>query len=295
MLLSMTGFGEAHCQQDGLAVAVEVRTVNGRFFKLVVRSGERYGSLEPQIEATVRKTIRRGTVQVNLRIDRQKSPEDFKINTKVLEGYRSQLESLRCQWELSHDVSLDSLLLLPGVVDEDAALIRIDASQDWPLIGRTLEAAMENLDRMRTEEGRAMAADLKTNCALVAASLEQVRRRAPLVVDAYRDRLEEKLKNTLAKYDVALDPSDVIKEVSLFSERGDISEEIVRLRSHLEQFDKIMGLPESSGRKLDFLSQEMFREANTIGSKAADVEIARQVIEIKAAVERIREMIQNIE
>jgi uncharacterized protein (TIGR00255 family) len=115
------------------------------------------------------------------------------------------------------------------------------------------------------------------------------------VIEEYRNRLFDRLKRTLAELDVNLDPSDVIKEVSVFADRSDISEEIVRLRSHLEQFQATMELAESSGRKLDFLTQEMFREANTIGSKANDVEIARHVIEIKTAIERIREMIQNIE
>ena len=136
---------------------------------------------------------------------------------------------------------------------------------------------------------------LVANCRTAAASLDQIERRAPLVVEEYRGRLFERLKRTLAEVDVTLDPAEVIKEVSLFADRSDISEEIVRLRSHLEQFLASMELPESSGRKLDFLTQEMFREANTIGSKANDVEIARHVIEIKTAVERIREMIQNIE
>ena len=119
--------------------------------------------------------------------------------------------------------------------------------------------------------------------------------RAPLVVEGDRARLEERLKRTLAEYEVTLDASDLLKEVGLFGERSDISEEIVRLRSHLEQFEAIVALPESSGRKLDFLTQEMSRETNTIGSKANDVEIARDVIEIKSMIERIREMIQNVE
>ena len=294
MLLSMTGFGEARCQQDGLAVGVEVRTINSRFFKLSVRAGEGYGSLEPLIEAVVRKRIRRGTIQVSLRIDRAAQAEDFKINAEILDRYRMQLESLRRQWDLSEAVSLEALLPLPGVVDDsfDGAA---DAAAVWPVINQTLEEAMQNLGRMRAEEGQAMAADLKENCRLVAASLDQIRRRAPQVIDAYRDRLEQRLKKTLAQYDVVLEPSDVIKEVGLFAERGDISEEIVRLQSHLDQFGAIMELPESTGRKLEFLTQEMFREANTIGSKGNDVEIARHVIDIKTAVERIREMIQNIE
>ena len=294
MLQSMTGFGEAHCQQDGLAVSVEVRAINNRFFKLSVRTSEGYASIEPLVENEVRDTVHRGTIQVNVRVDRKRSPEDYRINVDVLDRYRRQLESLQRQWDVARPVSFEALLPLPGVVD-DASGEAVDATTDWPVIQRTLQTAMENLGRMRGEEGRAMAADLTSNCRTAAASLDQIERRAPLVVEDYRNRLFDRLKRTLAELDVALDPADVIREIGIFADRSDISEEIVRLRSHLEQFQTIMELPESAGRKLDFLTQEMFRETNTIGSKANDVEIARHVIEIKTAVERIREMIQNIE
>ena len=154
---------------------------------------------------------------------------------------------------------------------------------------------MQNLAHMRTDEGRAMAADLRSNCLSIVTELAEIERRAPLVAGGYRTRLTERLQTVLAEFQVSLNPTDLIKEVSIFAERSDISEETVRLRSHLEQFDTIMELPESSGRKLEFLVQEMFREANTIGSKANDVQISRHVIDIKAAIERIREMIQNVE
>jgi uncharacterized protein (TIGR00255 family) len=290
----MTGFGEAHRQQDGLAVRIEVRTINNRFFKLALRTAEGFGALEPQIEAMVREHVNRGTVQVNLRAERLRAPEQCKINTGVLEHYRRQLEAIGREWNLAESVKIDSLLLLPGVVD-DASDVGRDAAADWPLIADALRAALAGLNEMRIDEGRAMAADLKANCRLVAENLARIQGRAPQVVAAYRDRLHERLKRTLAEHEVQLDPADVIKEVSLFADRSDISEEVVRLQSHLEQFDGIMALPESSGRKLEFLTQEMVREANTIGSKANDVEIARHVIEIKTALERIREMIQNIE
>jgi uncharacterized protein (TIGR00255 family) len=290
----MTGFGEARCQRDGVAVAVEVRTINSRFFKLAVRTGEGYGLLEPRIEDIVRKRIRRGTVQVTVHVDRVRSPEDYRINVQVLDRYRRQLQSLYREWELSEAISPEALLLLPGVVDEDASGLAAPGAE-WPLVAETLEAAMENLARMRAEEGRAMAGDLRANCHAAAASLAEIRERAPLVADAYRARLEERLKRTLAEYDVVLDAADVIREVSLFAERGDISEELLRLQSHLDQFDATMDLPESSGRRLEFLTQEMLRETNTIGSKANDIEIARRVIDIKTAIERIREMVQNIE
>jgi uncharacterized protein (TIGR00255 family) len=290
----MTGFGEAHRHQDGLAVAIEVRAINNRFLKLSIRSTEGYGPLEPRVEDVVRQSVRRGTVQVNLRVDHLRLPESFKINSAVLGRYRAQLESLYREWGVSGSAPIEALLSLPGVVDEQVTA-GLDPEADWPLVRETLQSALENLARMRVEEGRAMTTDLEANCRGIAAGLAEIDRRAPLMLDAYRQRLEQRLRKNLAELQVALDPSDVIKEISLFADRADIAEEIVRLRSHLDQFGSIMAESESSGRKLEFLTQEMLREANTIGSKANDVEIAKQVIEIKTAIERIREMIQNVE
>lgn len=295
----MTGFGEAHRQTDGLAVVVEVRTINNRYFKLTLKCGEGYSLLEPEIESVVRQQIRRGTVQVSLRVDRVRGSEDYQLNQAVLANYRRQLNELARQWQLTardatEAVPLASLLLLPGVVIENPTS-PAEAEEEWPLVREALTAAMENLAQMRADEGRAMAADLRANCQAVAVELGAIEQRAPLVVEAYRGRLVERLQTALADFAVTLDPADLIKEVGIFAERSDISEEIVRLRSHLEQFDSIMELPESSGRKLEFLTQEMFRETNTIGSKANDVQISRHVIEIKAAIERVREMIQNVE
>jgi uncharacterized protein (TIGR00255 family) len=294
LLLSMTGFGEAHRQAEGLAVAVEVRTINNRYFKLTLKCGEGYSLLEPEIESVVRRQIRRGTVQVSLRVDRVRGSEDYQLNQVVLANYRRQLDGLAREWHIEDTVPLASLLLLPGVVIENPTS-PAEAEEEWPLVRDALESAMQNLAQMRTDEGRAMAADLRANCQALAIELTHIEARAPLVVTAYRERLAERLRAALAEFAVTLDPGDIIKEVGIFAERSDISEEIVRLRSHLEQFDSIMELPESSGRKLEFLTQEMFRETNTIGSKANDVQIARHVIDIKAGIERIREMIQNVE
>jgi uncharacterized protein (TIGR00255 family) len=290
----MTGFGEAHYQQDGLAVTVEVRAINNRFFKLSVRSSDGYAFVEPLVEAVVRKSVHRGTIQVNVWVERQRSLDEHNINLEVLLRYRRQLESLRQEGEGSRPVPLEALLALPGVVDEVSAQ-RIDAEAEWPLIERVLRSAMDRLAGMRRDEGRAMTADLAANCRLLGGCLERIERRAPMVVEDYRHRLHERIGRALAELEMRLAPEDLVKEVSLFADRGDISEEIVRLRSHLDQFQAEVELPEGSGRKLDFLTQEMFREANTIGSKANDVEIARDVIELKTAIERIREMIQNIE
>lgn len=290
----MTGHGESQGRENNVAVAVEVRTINSRYFKLSVRSGDGYTSLETPIENVVRQHIRRGTVQVHVRVDREASPDDYQLNSAVLAGYRRQLEAVKEELHLLDALPLESLLLLPGVVDERAAR-NVDADADWPLIERILIAALENLAHMRVEEGEAMAADLSANCGLVARELAEIEKLAPRSVEAYRKRLADRLNALLAPLGAQVQAADIVREVGIFAERADISEEIVRLRSHLDQFDVYMGQDEGSGRKLEFLTQEMFRETNTIGSKANDADIARHVIEIKAAIERMREMIQNVE
>ena len=290
----MTGFGEGHRQRDGLAVTAEVRTINSRYFKLSVRAPEGYTSLEPQIEAVFRDRVHRGTVHVNLRIDRESTADDFKVNAAVLSAYRRQLVELSVELGLSERPSLESLLELPGVVNEETAW-HIDAEGDWPVIREALEDALVQLSGMRTREGEAMAADLRSNCELLGRELDAIESRAPLVVEAYAKRLTDRLNKLLAEHQVKVETADIVREVGVFAERSDIAEEVVRLNSHLQQFDQIMNSGESVGRKLEFVTQEMYRETNTIGSKANDAEIARHVVEIKAAIERMREMIQNVE
>jgi len=290
----MTGYGESQTQEDGVTVAVEIRTINSRYLKLSVKSPEAYSVLEGEIEGVVRQHIKRGTVQVNVRVDRPESPEAYRLNASVLANYRSQLGQLLTQWKLTPEIRPEGLLQLPGVIHE-SVWSGSEATETWPLIRRTLEDAFARLAQMRTDEGAHMADDLRANCDTIAAELKHIEQRAPAVVESYRQRLEDRLRKVLDEYHVTLNPSDVIREVSIFAERSDISEEIVRLRSHLVQFAAFMDERESTGRKLEFLTQEMFRETNTIGSKANDVPIARHVIEIKAAIEKIREMIQNIE
>jgi len=288
----MTGFGEARLQRGPVAVAVELRTVNSRYFKLTLRAGEGYTSLESQVESAVRQKIKRGTVQVSLRVDREATPEDFRINEAVLLGYQAQLARLtKGQGPV---VPIESLLMLSGVVD-DRQSQGDHVLNDWPVIEETLLAAIENLSRMRGEEGQAMADDMRVNCREIATHLAEIEKRAPMVGDGYRTRLIDRLNRMLGEFGVSVGPADVVREVGLFAERTDIGEEIVRLRSHLGQFDSYMQQDESAGRKLEFLIQEMNRETNTIGSKSNDAELARHVVEMKAALERLREMVQNCE
>jgi uncharacterized protein (TIGR00255 family) len=290
----MTGHGEAHHHASNVVIAVEVRTINNRYFKLSVRSTENYAALEPQIEDVVRQQVRRGTVQVTLRVDREPTPDDYRLNEVVLASYRQQLERMHERLHIAEPVRLETLLGLPGVVNEKYS--HDDAIEsEWPLVRQTLLEALANLDRMRREEGKAMTADLAANCGVLVSSLAQIEQRAPIVVENYRARITDRLNKLLSELGVSVQPADIVREVGLFADRSDISEEIVRLKSHLEQFERFVGESESNGRKLDFLIQEMFRETNTIGSKSNDAEIARQVVEMKTAIERMREMIQNVE
>jgi len=294
LLLSMTGYGAAHLQDGGMAVAVEVRTINSRYFKLTVRVSEGYAAIEPRVESLIRQVVRRGTVQANVDIQRLPSPEDFAINVPVLRQYWTQLEALRGPWGLSQPVPLHALLGLPGVVGQTSQAL-LDVEPLWSAVQPAVQTALERLEQMRRAEGGAMEADLLRNCRLVATAVEAIARRAPEVAEAYRLRLEERVRKVLADLKAELDPADLVKEVSIIAERSDIAEEIVRLQSHLEQFQSTIQGEQSAGRKLEFLLQEMYREANTISSKSPDMEIIRQVIEIKAAVERMREMVQNVE
>jgi len=296
VLCSMTGYGEASYQADDLHLHIELRSVNNRYLKVSLRAGEPYNLLEAEFEKVIRRVIRRGTIQVHLRCQRQFAAQDFQINAAALQSYVHQVRELASTLKLGDQwpMLLSQVLSLPGVVPEPATAT-LNMDEEWPMLSRVLEQALERLQSMRQEEGRAMAQELLQMRDHIAVQLEHIRGLVPRVAVLYRDRLFERVRGLLGELDVQIDRSDLIKEVAIFAERSDIAEEVVRLASHLEQFQEIVNEPESAGRKLEFLTQEMFREANTIGSKASDVEISRHVVEIKGTLEKIRELVQNVE
>jgi uncharacterized protein (TIGR00255 family) len=291
VLLSMTGFGEARLQDERWSVGVEVRTVNNRHLKLSAKISEPYGALEPELERLVRETIRRGSVQLLLRVERPRRAEDYRLNLVALASYRDQLKGLQ---GAGVPVDYSGLLGLPGVVEERKPASD-DPHDDWPALAAVVTAALGRLQAARAEEGRVMAEELLEHGRGVGDHLTRIADRGPEVVASYQKRLHERVQAMVQSHGVAIEPKDLIREVAIFAERADISEEIVRLRAHLDQYVAVIGEPESSGRKLEFVVQEMGRETNTIGSKANDVEISRSVVEIKGLLERIREMIQNVE
>jgi uncharacterized protein (TIGR00255 family) len=285
----MTGFGAARLQDDRWTVEVEVRAVNNRHLKLSARISEPYSVLEPELERLVREHVRRGTVQLGLRVDRPRKAEDYRLNTVALASYRDQLRALE-----SGPVPLSALLSLPGVVEERRGPVG-DPHDDWPALSSLVAEALGQLQRTRAEEGRAMADELLSLASQAADHLERIAARGPEVIAAYHDRLTARVQGLIEAKGVSIEPRDLIREVAILAERADVAEEITRLRAHFAQFVAVVAEPESAGRKLEFIVQEMGRETNTIGSKANDVEITRDVVAIKGLLEKIRELIQNIE
>lgn len=290
----MTGFGDARGRNDRLSMSIEVRAVNNRYFKLVTKTPERYQSLEGEIERIVRESISRGTVNVSVRVDGAAGSTAYQLDASVLKGYWQQLTQLTSSLGVGPPDNVASLLGLPGVVvDGDATTS--DPREDWPLIESSLREALVKLREFRTVEGASMEQDLQLNLRTVSTELEKIAARAPQIVRDFRDKLRDRVAELLRDGEASVAPADLIREVSIYAERCDISEEILRLRSHLDQFQSFVRQPQSAGRKLDFLTQEMVREVNTIGSKANNVDVAHAVVEIKAAVERMREVLQNVE
>ena len=290
LLLSMTGFGEARLQDDRWTVTVEVRSVNNRHLKLNARISDPYGALEPEVERLVRESVRRGTVGLTLRVERPRRAEDYRLNLVALKSYDAQLMALQG----GREVDITRLLVLPGVVEERRAAVD-DPHDDWPVLSRLIVEALAGLQKSRADEGRAMADELLALAIGIGDHLGRVADRGPDVVAAYQKRLIDRVQVLVRDQGITIEAKDLIREVAIHAERADIAEEITRLRAHLTHFAEVIAEPESSGRKLEFVVQEMGRETNTIGSKANDLEISRAVVEMKGALEKIRELIQNVE
>ena len=292
----MTGHGRGSHHEGQIQVSAEVRSVNNRYLKINVIS-DLDADLQVKAEECVRKSLARGSVSVRIKVDRNDNTA-YQINVQQLAAYRQQLSAPKLAPPASSEASPDSLsfanlLTLPGVVQESSSVV--DPEKLWPIVEKALDEALDQLSSMRKREGESMMADMKSNCLALGEFLTKIETISPEVVEAFSKRLKDRIQNLLEKFDIQSQPADIIREIGIFAERADIAEETVRLRSHLAQFDDIMAAKESNGRKLDFLIQEILRETNTIGSKASHATIAKHVVEIKTLIERLREMVQNVE
>jgi uncharacterized protein (TIGR00255 family) len=288
----MTGFGAASETVDGCRYVVEIRSVNGRYLKCNVRLPEEFQGIESGLEEIVSSRLDRGTVTVTVRCSGGNSDSTATIDVAALEKYLEQLIPMTERHGVV--VSVAELLGLPGVMaspDEEAR--RVEGAK---ILSRLIESACKELDTMRRREGETLLHDLQSILAEIAEALEVIRERAPGVISDYEDRLKQRMESLLATVGSSAGEEDVLREVAIFAEKSDIAEEVSRLSGHLEHFGELITSSNEDpvGRTLDFLTQEMLRETNTIGSKCLDSEVSRRTVLIKGAVDRLKEQVQNI-
>ncbi len=292
MLLSMTGHGQATKRLRDAIIDVEIRTVNNRFLKVVSKLSDCVSALEPQLEGLVRDHLKRGSVNLLVRVQIGSQSNAGAINANSLRDYIKQSQNIASEIEVPIAINLGELLMLPGVLELS------DQRADPALLTLAREAvidSLKSLNLMRKQEGDSMSKQLLESVDRVEAARKKISERAPKVIADYRVRLETKVRSGLADAKLGVSDLDLIREVMVHSDRCDVNEELVRLASHLEQFKSAILESESQGRKLDFLIQELFRETNTIGSKANDGEMSGLVVEIKTIIEQMRELVQNVE
>lgn len=294
MINSMTGYGRAEALLDGKKWLVEIKSLNHRYTEVFVRLPGTLLALEGEVKKKVSEKLTRGRIEVVIRMEPETAQEGewkFDLNLPLLRHYRDLLLQLKETLNLQDGPSLG---MLAGL--KDAFIVReadVDLDRVWKGLGTVLEDALAALMEMRGKEGAVIDRDIRLRAELIKQGLDVIASRAPEVVLEYQKRLAERVKELTGGMEI--DGARLSQEVAIMADRMDITEEVVRFRSHLHQLDEILAGDEAAGRKIDFLLQEMNREVNTMGSKGSDMEISRRVVEIKSELSRMREQVQNIE
>lgn len=292
MVRSMTGFGRAKAQIDGLDITVEIKSVNHRYFEFSCRLPRAYSFLEEKIKSRLSGFITRGKVEVSVLIDdNTENATVVEIDREYTSAYLAALKNLSKEYGIKNDIKVSSL-----VGNNDIFKIKRQTIEDEVItkaVFTVLEEALNNFITMRTQEGERLLKDVTDRAKYILDKVSFIEERSPETVKNYRERIEQKIKELLG--DSSIDEQRILTEVAIFADKVAVAEETVRLRSHIKQFETLMSTDDAIGRKLDFIVQEMNREANTIGSKAQDIEIAHTVVDIKSEIEKIREQIQNME
>jgi len=294
MINSMTGYGGAQGEVNGINYVVEVKAVNNRYFKTIIKLPELAAFLEEDIERLLRKNLSRGTVNYVLRLKDVSANALFDIDEAALQTIVEKLSRIGSCVDISGTVDIGGLLNLPGVIRPTLPDGKI-AEQIRELVLKISQEAIDKLKQMRALEGKFLEADLQKHCRAIEQDLERIRARSAAVLKEYAKRLKKRVEELLAHAELKLDEEILAREVAIYADRSDISEEIARLDSHLKQFAQSCQANDQAGRRLDFIGQEMLREANTIASKASDSEIARWVVDVKCQIDRIKEQVQNVE
>ena len=290
----MTGYGEAQGEADGVSYAAEVKTVNNRYLKTIIKLPELASFLEEDIDKLLRKNILRGTINYVLRLKDTSASTLFDIDETALQAVVEKLSRAGSSTGINGAIDIGNLLTLPGII-QPALPDKERAGQIRKFVLEISQEALDKLKQMRATEGDYLEVDIKKCCTTIEEGLEQIRGRTDVVIQEYADKLKKRVNELLAHAEITMDEGILAREVAIFADRSDISEEIARLESHLQQFAQCYRGSDQAGRRLDFISQEMLREANTIASKASDTETTRYVVDIKCQIDRIKEQVQNIE
>ncbi len=292
MLKSMTGYGRAESSKGALEFSVEIRSGNNRFREIILRLPQSLQPSEDRIRSIVSSRLRRGRIEVSIQIkDNGDKGLNLELNRPLVRAYATIFnelnEELGCKQPI--DLSFFSQLKDTIIVKQDS----VDLERIWPDLKDVLDKALLSLETMRMDEGKALEEDFLVRLNRIKGDIEEIRNRAKVTVEEYRDKLIQKINKLIKGIDIAEDR--LMQEVALMADRSDITEELIRVESHLEQFRSYMNQDDVIGRRLDFLLQEINREVNTMASKAADSFVSQLVVDIKAELERLREQIQNVE
>jgi len=294
MIQSMTGYGAAQCAVDGVNYAIEVRSVNHRYLKLSIRVPEAWQFAEPSVEKLMRTVLSRGSVTLALRIREERPDLAAPVNVDVLQAYVSRLAQVSIPKSMTAALDLAALAQLPGVIESPPIDEEI-RNRQMVLIEKLARQALDVMVTMRRDEGVALRGVLLESCQAIRSCLSVVAERAPKVIDEYHDRLRQRVGRLVAEGGYELEQQSLAREIALYAERCDVAEEMSRLASHLEQFADWCDRKDPAGRTLDFIAQELLREANTIASKSNDAGIARAIVEVKGHIDRLKEQVQNVE
>lgn len=294
MIKSMTGFGRCEAEINGREITVEIKSVNHRYFEFSCRAPRGYNFLDDKLKSYVNSRVSRGKIDMFVTIGASdETPSEVTVNHQLVSGYLNAMKEISETYDISNDVTVVSLSRFPEVFTVHKAAE--DEEQITADVLSVAKTALDSFVSMRETEGEKMKADILSRAKTILTIVEEIEERSPQTVKEYEARLLEKIKQTLENYDVNVDEQRVLTEVAVFADKIAVAEETVRLRSHFDQLEKFLEYSEPVGRKIDFIIQEMNREANTIGSKVQDAVLAHKVVDIKSEIEKIREQVQNIE
>lgn len=294
MIYSMTGFGRGQNINSIFDVTVEVKTVNNRYCDVIVKMPKKLNVFEDRIKNKVKTKLSRGRIEIYINFE-EKSYDNYEVvpNFQILDKYVKAYEDIKTKYQLEQNIDLQMLIRLQDGIE--VSYLERGEEDYWEALEPALDDALIKLESMRRNEGEKLKSDILSKVNRIQAILTEIEKLGPMVLEGYKARVKDRVGELLKEMNVELDAYRLANELAIYADKTNINEEVVRIRSHLDQIGQILSLDEPMGRKLDFLIQELNREVNTIGSKSPDYDISNYVIDLKSELEQIREQVQNIE